>query len=129
RSAGLLRVRRHAGTSDDDRCHARSPLCPWRGHYGPGRVGAGGRRQSVTIRLMLVDDHRMLRQGLRRSLEEEGFYVVGEAADGDEAVRLVPAAKPDVILMDVSMPDMDGVEATRRILHDDPDKRIVMLTM
>jgi len=78
---------------------------------------------------MLVDDHQMLRQGLRRSLEEEGFYVVGEASDGEQAVRLVPAAKPDVILMDVSMPDMDGVEATRRILQTDPDKRVVMLTM
>ena len=83
----------------------------------------------MTIRLMLVDDHQMLRQGLRRSLEEEGFYVVGEASDGDEAVRLVPAAKPDVILMDVSMPDMDGVEATRRIVQNDPDQRVVMLTM
>jgi two-component system, NarL family, response regulator DegU len=83
----------------------------------------------VTIRLMLVDDHQMLRQGLRRSLEEEGFYVVGEASDGEQAVRLVPAAKPDVILMDVSMPDMDGVEATRRIIQNDPDQRVVMLTM
>jgi two-component system response regulator DegU len=78
---------------------------------------------------MLVDDHRMLREGLRRSLEEEGFYVVGEAADGEAAVRLVPAAKPDVILMDVSMPDMDGVEATKRILQNAPDQRVVMLTM
>ena len=83
----------------------------------------------MTIRLMLVDDHQMLRQGLRRSLEEEGFYVVGEASDGEQAVRLVPAAKPDVILMDVSMPDMDGVEATRRIIQNDPDQRVVMLTM
>jgi two-component system response regulator DegU len=78
---------------------------------------------------MLVDDHRMLREGLRRSLEEEGFYVVGEAADGEAAVRLVPAAKPDVILMDVSMPDMDGIEATKRILQNAPDQRVVMLTM
>jgi two-component system response regulator DegU len=78
---------------------------------------------------MLVDDHRMLREGLRRSLEEEGFYVVGEAADGEAAVRLVPAAKPDVILMDVSMPDMDGVEATKRILQNSPEQRVVMLTM
>jgi two-component system response regulator DegU len=83
----------------------------------------------VTIRLMLVDDHRMLREGLRRSLEEEGFYVVGEAADGEAAVRLVPAAKPDVILMDVSMPDMDGIEATKRILQAAPEPRVVMLTM
>ena len=83
----------------------------------------------MTIRLMLVDDHRMLRVGLRRSLEEEGFYVVGEAADGEAAVRLVPAAKPDVILMDVSMPDMDGVEATKRILQNSPEQRVVMLTM
>jgi two-component system response regulator DegU len=78
---------------------------------------------------MLVDDHRMLREGLRRSLEEEGFYVVGEAADGEAAVRLVPAAKPDVILMDVSMPDMDGIEATKRILQNAPEPRVVMLTM
>jgi two-component system response regulator DegU len=83
----------------------------------------------MTIRLMLVDDHRMLREGLRRSLEEEGFYVVGEAADGEAAVRLVPAAKPDVILMDVSMPDMDGIEATKRILQTSPEQRVVMLTM
>jgi two-component system, NarL family, response regulator DegU len=83
----------------------------------------------VTIRLMLVDDHKMLREGLRRSLEEEGFSIVGEASDGVEAVHLAASVRPDVILMDVSMPDMGGVEATRRIVQADAEQRVVMLTM
>ena len=83
----------------------------------------------MAIRLMLADDHRMLREGLRRSLTDEGFDVVGEAADGDEAVRMATDLLPDVVLMDVTMPDVDGVEATRRIHATHPDIRIVMLTM
>ncbi len=83
----------------------------------------------MPIRLMLADDHRMLRQGLRRSLTDEGFDVIGEAADGEEAVVLAARLQPDVILMDVTMPDVDGVEATRRIHRDHPAIRIVMLTM
>jgi len=83
----------------------------------------------MPIRLMLADDHRMLREGLRRSLSDEGFDVVGEASDGDEAVRLADSIRPDVILMDVTMPDVDGVEATRRIHQQHPEIRIVMLTM
>jgi DNA-binding NarL/FixJ family response regulator len=83
----------------------------------------------VTIRLMLADDHRMLREGLRRSMTEEGFQVVGEAGDGEEAVRLAAELQPDVILMDVSMPDVDGVEATRRIRDIIPETRVIMLTM
>ena len=78
---------------------------------------------------MLADDHRMLREGLRRSLTEEGFDIVGEASDGEEAVRLAGSLHPDVILMDVTMPEVDGVEATRRIARDHPEIRIVMLTM
>jgi DNA-binding NarL/FixJ family response regulator len=83
----------------------------------------------VTIRLMLADDHRMLREGLRRSMVDQGFDVVGEARDGDEAVRLAEELRPEVILMDVTMPEMDGVEATRQIKASLPEIRIVMLTM
>ena len=83
----------------------------------------------MAIRLMLADDHRMLREGLRRSLTDEGFDVIGEASDGDEAVRLADSLRPDVILMDVTMPDVDGVEATRRIHQQHPEIRVVMLTM
>jgi DNA-binding NarL/FixJ family response regulator len=83
----------------------------------------------VTCRLLLVDDHRMLREGLRRNLEDEGFAVVGEAADGEEAVRLAATLSPDVVLMDVSMPRLGGIDATRRIVQADPSQRVVMLTM
>jgi DNA-binding NarL/FixJ family response regulator len=83
----------------------------------------------VTIRLLLADDHRMLREGLRRSMVDEGFDVVGEADNGEEAVRLVAELKPDVVLMDVSMPEMDGVEATRIIRSTDTHTRVIMLTM
>jgi two-component system, NarL family, response regulator DegU len=83
----------------------------------------------VTIRLMLADDHRMLREGLRRSMADQGFDVVGEARDGEEAIRLADDLQPDVILMDVTMPEMDGVEATRQIKKNRPAVRIVMLTM
>jgi DNA-binding NarL/FixJ family response regulator len=83
----------------------------------------------VTIRLMLADDHRMLREGLRRSMIDQGFDVVGEARDGDEAITLADELDPDVILMDVTMPEVDGVEATRQIHQAQPEIRIVMLTM
>jgi DNA-binding NarL/FixJ family response regulator len=80
-------------------------------------------------RLLLADDHQMLRQGLRRSMEDEGFEVVGEASDGAEAVRMACDLRPDVVLMDVSMPEIDGVEATRQIRAALSQARIIMLTM
>ena len=83
----------------------------------------------MTIRLMLADDHRMLREGLSRSMTEHGFDVVGEARDGVEAVNMAYSLSPDVLLMDVSMPEMDGVEACRQVRSLAPDTKVVMLTM
>lgn len=83
----------------------------------------------MTIRVMLVDDHSVLRHGMRRTFEEEGFDVVAEANDGNEAIRLAAQFSPDVIVMDVSMPNMDGLAATARIIAANPNQRIVMLTM
>ncbi len=80
-------------------------------------------------RLLLADDHRMLRDSMRRSLEEHGLDVVGEAGDGQEAVRLAQTLRPDVVLMDVSMPVLDGVEATRQLHLLLPSAQVVMLTM
>ncbi|HEX2782799.1 MAG TPA: response regulator transcription factor [Ilumatobacteraceae bacterium] len=81
------------------------------------------------LSVILVDDHTMLRQGIRRALESEGIKVVAEAADGASAIRLALEHKPDVVLMDVSMPGMDGVEAARRLVEADGRQRVVMLTM
>jgi DNA-binding NarL/FixJ family response regulator len=81
------------------------------------------------IRLLLADDHRMLRESLRRAMEDNGFDVVGEAADGEEAVRLAEKFRPDVVLMDVTMPVLDGVSATRRVRDQIPGTQVVILTM
>ena len=81
------------------------------------------------IRLLLADDHRMLRESLKRSMLDEGYEIVGEASDGQEAVTLAREVRPDVVLMDVTMPELDGVEATRQIVDADPDVKVVMLTM
>ena len=80
-------------------------------------------------RVLLADDHQMLRQAVRRALEDSGLTVVGEAADGNEAVNLVQTLLPDVVLMDVSMPVLDGIEATRRITAAGSRARILVLTM
>lgn len=81
------------------------------------------------IKILLADDHALLRDGLRRSFESAGDHVVGEASTGEEAVALSKALLPDVVLMDLSMPVMDGVEATRQIREALPSVRVAVLTM
>ena len=81
------------------------------------------------IRVLIVDDHAIVRKGIRALLSESGgFEIVGEAADGQAAVRAAAETQPDVILMDLLMPDMDGIEATRRITSLHPGMRILVLT-
>ena len=81
------------------------------------------------IRVMVVDDHSIMRVGLKQVLEQSGeFEVVGDAADGEEAVRVAAEVSPDVVVMDVMMPGKDGVEACREIMESAPDTRVVMLT-
>ena len=78
---------------------------------------------------MVVDDHEIVRVGLKQVLELSGeFEVVGQAADGEEAVRVAAEVSPDLVLMDVIMPRKDGVEACREIMESAPDVRVVMLT-
>lgn len=81
------------------------------------------------IRVLIVDDHEIVREGLRTLFSEESeFEVAGEAASGEEAVSLVGSLAPDVVLMDLVMPGLDGIEATRRILERHPTVRILVLT-
>jgi DNA-binding NarL/FixJ family response regulator len=84
----------------------------------------------MKIRILLADDHRLFRDGLRTLLgQQEDMEVVGEAVDGPGAVAAVSQHKPDIVLMDISMPDLNGIEATRKIMADHPAVRVIMLSM
>ena len=83
-----------------------------------------------SIRILLADDHVVMRSGLRLLLERQpNLQVVAEAADGQEAVRLAAAEKPEVVIMDIAMPHLNGVEATRQIVMRNPETAVVILSM
>lgn len=84
----------------------------------------------MTIRVFIADDHRIVRDGLRSLLEDgEGIIVVGECGNGCQAVEQIADLQPDVVLMDISMPHMNGIEATRQILELSPKSRVIILSM
>ena len=95
---------------------ASPPYCPWRRH--------------MTVRVVLADDHPMYRYGLAAILEQaESVDVVASVGDGNELVRAAAQHRPDVVVTDLSMPDLDGVEATRLLLEAQPELAVLVLTM
>jgi DNA-binding NarL/FixJ family response regulator len=83
----------------------------------------------MTHRILLVDDHAVLREALRALLEAAGFEVIGEAGNGRDAVRLAGELRPEVAVIDVAMPGLNGIDATRAILRESPATRVVVLTV
>jgi DNA-binding NarL/FixJ family response regulator len=86
-------------------------------------------RGPLGTRVLLVDDHDLFRTGLRNLLEEQGVEIVGEASDGAEAIRMTRELAPDVVVMDLNMPGMSGVDATRHVTTAAPLTRVVVLTI
>ena len=83
----------------------------------------------MTIRVLIVDDHRMFREAIRERLSEDAsIEVVGEAGDGAEALRQVDSLEPDILLLDIGLPDLNGIDLTRRLLKDHPVLKIIALT-
>lgn len=86
--------------------------------------------ESQKVKILLVDDHQIVRKGIRKFIKDkQGMVVVGEAADGKEAIDLCQKMAPDVVLMDVNMPILDGIEATKKITSDMPEICIIGLSM
>lgn len=81
------------------------------------------------MKILLCDDHRMMRDGLRAILEKEGLEVVGEAANGRDVIALATDLKPDVVVMDISMPELNGIDATRLLLAGSPRSKVIGLSM
>src|SRR5260370_5604084 len=82
----------------------------------------------MPTRILLADDHALIRQGLKALLEKQGFQVVAEASDGQEALRSVEKTQPDIAIIDISMPVLNGVEAARELKKSSPKTKVILLT-
>src|SRR5713226_110585 len=95
--------------------------------FAPARDG--GEVGAMSVRVLIADDHAIVRQGVKTLLEREGFDVIGEAADGREAVRCATQLSPDVAVLDLSMPLLDGLDTAQEIAQISPETRTILLTM
>src|SRR5207244_403831 len=82
----------------------------------------------MPTRVLLADDHALIRQGLKALLEKQGIQVVTEASDGQEAVRLAEKAQPEVAILDITMPVLNGVDAARELIKSTPKTKVILLT-
>jgi DNA-binding NarL/FixJ family response regulator len=83
----------------------------------------------MPVRILLADDHQIVRQGLKALLEQKGFFVAGEAADGHEALQLVLKLRPDIAILDLAMPLINGINVAREVLRHLPHMKVILLTM
>src|SRR5687767_3634947 len=105
-----------------------------RGIHYSGKVDTSGptdykTSSNMTLRVLIAEDHAVIADGMRHLLAARDFEVVASARDGAEAVRLAAELKPDLILLDIVMPQLNGVDAARAIIQNDPEARIIMLSM
>src|SRR5205085_7493090 len=97
---------------------------------GTRPAAADDRRRLMALRILVVDDHAVVRRGVRSLLEsQEGWEVCGEATNGRDAVELSKRLRPDVVVMDLSLPGLNGLDATRQILQQAPGTEVLVLTM
>src|SRR5918912_2488429 len=109
-------------------CYRRSGAYSARGQATAAAHPEIRRRLLMSIRILLADDHIIVRQGLRVLLEHAGMIIVGEASDGQEALKLAHEQQPNVAVLDIGMPYLNGLETTRRLRESLPETKTVLLT-